>query len=178
MPRATTRLSRARPSKDSSRLRVVRDVLEHLDRVASGLKAQPKVFKQARAELAALRITICREASFQERPELPAKAPAKWLDRSNRKQTPVEFIRTTYAPWLPHLPRMHLRHLDMPLYSALYRYLSRGGELPADFSLPTEKEINTQALEQAGFLGGKLSAEQQEANRLYFLSQKRPQRTK
>ena len=88
--------------------------------------------------------------------QLPAAAPALWLERENRKETPPEFIKREYAPWLGRgLMQAHILHLDKPLYTALHKWLGSNA-MPEWLDLPTKKQMNDQKIEE---YQGKASAE-------------------
>lgn len=98
------------------------------------------------------------------RPPLPERAPALWrkpketdpdFDPSDDREckhpgdTPPDFIRRHYGPWLGNgLTRADIRRLDPPLYMALANWL-RHNELPTDLDLPTLKEENDRWVERA-----------------------------
>jgi hypothetical protein len=80
--------------------------------------------------------------------QLPAAAPALWLDRENRKETPPEFIKREYAPWLGHgLTQAHILHLDKPLYTALHKWLGSNA-MPDWLDLPTKKQMNDRQIQE------------------------------
>jgi hypothetical protein len=112
---------------------------------------------------------------------LPEQAPALWLERENRKETPAEFIKREYAPWVGQgLTQAHIRHLDRSLYMALHQWL-RWHELPPDLDLPTKKELNDRKLRELGedplkalpSKGAALSPEMRESLRLYEVARRR-----
>lgn len=75
-------------------------------------------------------------------PPLPKEAPAFWRQDRQKGESPPDFIRRTYAPWISAgLPRATIRHLDEPLYFALSHWL-KSNELPKDLNLLTAKERN------------------------------------
>lgn len=77
-------------------------------------------------------------------PPLPTAAPALWRTSRNPGETPPDFIRRTYAPWLADgMPRALLRNLDERLYFALATWL-RSNELPEDIKLLKQREANDQ----------------------------------
>jgi hypothetical protein len=79
---------------------------------------------------------------------LPEIAPATWKDAKQPRETPPEFIKRTYEPWLGKgLTKAHLRHLDNPLVRALDNWLRRN-EMPSDLDLPTLKEQNSRWVEK------------------------------
>ena len=73
---------------------------------------------------------------------LPKKAPALWTKDRQPGESPPEFIKRHYAPWLGKgLTRPHVKRLDPQLYTALSNWL-RHNEFPEDLDLPTLKERN------------------------------------
>lgn len=72
---------------------------------------------------------------------LPKRAPALWTDRDPEGETnPALFTRATYARWLGHLTRQHLRELDPDLYRALSVWEHRHPE-DRITELPTLAEV-------------------------------------
>lgn len=62
---------------------------------------------------------------------IPEQGPELWSDRSRSadRETPPEFVRRVYAPWIGRgLTRAHIRQLDLPLYRALSAWMSRHPE--------------------------------------------------
>jgi hypothetical protein len=77
-------------------------------------------------------------------PPLPTAAPALWRQDRQRGESPPDFIRRTYGPWLePGMPRALLRNLDERLYFALATWL-KSNELPDDVKLLKQSEANDQ----------------------------------
>jgi hypothetical protein len=108
-------------------------------------------------------------------PPVPEVAPAKWLERKNRDETPLDFIRREYAPWLGKgLSKRDIRRLDRSLYLAFYAWKAEGGVIPPDFDLPTQKQVNDAELERRGFASGQLDLGVREAMRLYHVMKRRP----
>jgi len=105
--------------------------------------------------------------------EVPTIAPVRWLDRANRQETPVEFVRREYKSWLGRLSRAHIRQLDRSLYTALNNWLAKHKSLPPDLDLPTKKELNDRQIKSLGEISVKLSAEARDLRRLYELSRRR-----
>lgn len=112
---------------------------------------------------------------------LPTKAPSLWLDRTDRAQAPIDFIRITYAEWLGHgLTQAHIRRLDKSLYMALHKWL-QSNDMPADFDLPTQKQMNDRQLSEmwpspdAARPGraAPLSPDDRERSRLYQAARRR-----
>jgi hypothetical protein len=82
--------------------------------------------------------------------DLPTEAPSLWLKRVNRHESPADFIKREYAPWISRgFTQAHILHLDKPLYTALHKWF-RTNELPADLDLPTRKQMNDRLLEKEG----------------------------
>ncbi|MDQ0462963.1 hypothetical protein QO010_000711 [Caulobacter ginsengisoli] len=74
--------------------------------------------------------------------QVPKEPPALWLVDREGKETPIEFIRRHYTPWLGKgLHRGDIRRLDRPLYNALGNYLANH-PMPDDIDLPTLQEYN------------------------------------
>ncbi|MBV8979138.1 MAG: hypothetical protein JOZ13_17340 [Alphaproteobacteria bacterium] len=78
---------------------------------------------------------------------LPTKAPALWKNDKEKGDTPPNFIRRHYSPWIPGLSRGELRKLDPDLYQALYNWLKRN-EMPDDLDLPTRAQVTTNWIER------------------------------
>ena len=79
---------------------------------------------------------------------LPSMAPASWAKGKQPGDTPPEFIRRHYAPWLGKgLTRPDIKRLDPQLYVGLNNWL-RNNEMPADVDLPTLKEKNDRWVER------------------------------
>lgn len=80
--------------------------------------------------------------------KLPSEAPALWKSDKQPSETPPDFIRRVYAPWLGHgLTRADIKHLDEPLYRSLYKWLSNSqNEMPDDLDLPTLSQQNDRTL--------------------------------
>lgn len=101
------------------------------------------------ATLAALHAKINVLLSELTEIDLPQNPPAMWVDRLNRSESPIDFIRREYAPYIGNgLTRAHLRRYDRTLYEALGNWL-RKNELPDDLLLPTKVEHNDALLKSA-----------------------------
>ncbi|MBJ7319217.1 MAG: hypothetical protein JHC96_10495 [Brevundimonas sp.] len=75
----------------------------------------------------------------------PETAPVFWAREKQVGDTPPDFIRRVYAPWLGKgLTRPDIKRLDPQLYVALSNWL-RKNEMPNDLDLPTLKEANDRA---------------------------------
>lgn len=80
--------------------------------------------------------------------DLPKAAPAAWASDKLPGDTPPDFIKRHYEPWLGKgLTRPDIKRLDAQLYGALNNWL-RHNEMPADFDLPTLKEKNDRWVER------------------------------
>ncbi|WP_155988070.1 hypothetical protein [Brevundimonas sp. EAKA] len=106
---------------------------------------------------------------------LPDVAPALWAKDKRAGETPPDFIRRVYEPWIGKgLVRPHIKRLDIQLYVALTNWL-RKNDMPDDLNLPTLKEANDRLAAQleAGVRPsyGELSA--REASRLNGVLQRR-----
>jgi len=78
--------------------------------------------------------------------EMPAVAPELWTGARGNPETPVDFIRRAYRPWLGNgLTRAHIRDLDPSLSTALDNWL-RKNDMPGDLDLPTVSEALTRRL--------------------------------
>lgn len=90
-----------------------------------------------------MRSTEVRSRAASLRDSLPKVAPAIWKDEKKKKDTPVDFVKRHYGPWLradaTGLTRPDIRRLDYSLYMALSNWL-RNNELPEDCPLPVKSE--------------------------------------
>jgi hypothetical protein len=102
----------------------------------------------------------------------PAEAPARWLQRNDRDESPIDFIRREYAAWLGSISRANLRSLDMSLYDALKHWL-RNNQLPADIDLPTKREMIDREVADASPRPIRHTAEQREKLRLNQAARRR-----
>ncbi|OYQ37567.1 hypothetical protein CHU95_01025 [Niveispirillum lacus] len=87
-------------------------------------------------------------ASPQADPDrLPDHAPMLYMDRVNRDQSIVEFMRDAWMPWIRSglLTRPDLRRLDPQAYMAMANWLRRN-DWPADLPIPTKSETVTAEL--------------------------------
>jgi len=78
---------------------------------------------------------------------LPKTAPALWKADKQKGDTPPEFIRRHYDPWIPGITRADIYRLDRPLYRALYSWLDRN-KMPEDLDLPTRTLATTRWIER------------------------------
>lgn len=73
---------------------------------------------------------------------LPSHPPALWATDKHAGETPPDFIKRHYEPWIGRgLARPDIKRLDARLYVALNNWL-RHNEIPSDLNLPTLKEKN------------------------------------
>ena len=125
-----------------------------LDEVAELMKSEQRIDPLALSHLKQIQVRMrFAGADAMRRPkqsdkEPPTVAPTLWLDRKNRDENPVDFVRRVYARWLGRgLTRAHIRKLDRSLYLALYFFIARGGILPPGFDLPTRKDLKKRSAE-------------------------------
>jgi len=89
------------------------------------------------------RLATAYSTEFEDLFPLPKVAPETWTDRDlNKRETPPDFIRRVYAPWVGKgLSRKDLKQLDPSLYRALSVWLTRHPEDQMAKSLPTQSDI-------------------------------------
>jgi hypothetical protein len=104
---------------------------------------------------------------------VPSIAPELFVNRPNKKENPIDFIRRVYGPWLDALSKDVIRRIDFALYTAYYRFKSSGGQVPTDFVLKSKKQKNDEELERRGFTTGTLDPDAREALRLLRLAKDR-----
>jgi hypothetical protein len=110
-------------------------------------------------------------------PILPETPPEAWADRRDRRETPVDFIRRVYSPWLGHgLNQADIRRIDRKLYMSLHNWL-RTRTLPDDLPLPTLKESNDRLAGLIRSEGHPLPADGKELNRLGMVLRRRASRS-
>jgi hypothetical protein len=155
--------------------KIVSRIVSLLDEVAELMRRDPGIDRRALEYLIQLQSRIRLISSFGSQSSvLPSRPPTKWLDRADRKESPIDFIRREYSPWLGKgLSRPFIRKLDKSLYAALCNWISENGDLPEDIDLPTRKQLNDRRLEEVGYASGGASAEQREALRLYQAARRR-----
>ncbi|MEJ7928245.1 hypothetical protein WG908_15970 [Sphingobium sp. AN641] len=84
---------------------------------------------------------------------LPEVAPMIWKSDKEKGESPVQFLRRAYQPWLGHgLGRSHLRKLDPSFSQALDNWL-RKNKLPEDIDLPTIRQQNDRWVERVRSTG-------------------------
>ena len=76
-------------------------------------------------------------------PDFPATAPELWRGGRNNPESPPEFLRRVYEPWIGNgLSKPMLRRLDPRLLKAIYNWEGAGNILPDDLRLPSQKHVN------------------------------------
>jgi hypothetical protein len=156
----------AKPSRTNKIAKLLSQLVE--------LMRQEGMGKEALHHLRQLQMRVRFDATSRPRfDEPPTVAPATWLRRERRDESPVDFIRREYNPWLgKSLTRAHLRQLDMSLYEALKHWL-RENDAPPDFDLPTKKEMTDRKIAQTEELSLVFTPEQRERLRLYQAAKRR-----
>jgi hypothetical protein len=148
-----------------------------MNELVSTAEQEPTIGPDLRGTLRELQLRLqfaLTSGSVAESTPLPKVAPALFVERHNKKETPVAFIKRIYGPWLPNkLSTDLIRRLDFSLYTAYYRWKSSGGVIPHDFLLKSKKQINDEELERRGFTSGNLDPEAREALRLLRLAKHR-----
>lgn len=113
------------------------DAVQRIIGAAGELDADAPLFFEALRDF--IERQIPKRSSAKAR--LPKRAPALWKDRDPEGETnPALFTRATYARWLGHLTRQHLRELDPDLYRALSVWEHRHPE-DRITELPTLAEV-------------------------------------
>lgn len=132
------------------RLKIVA-LLEEATTLAGQEPAISAQFQENARRLQAL-VTASFAASTSTAGEsVPNMAPEIYKSRSNKAETPGEFIERVYASCIDNLALPHLRQLDYRLYSAFLDWRAKGNELPSKRKLKTKKELNDIALRDHGF---------------------------
>jgi hypothetical protein len=109
--------------------------------------------------------------------DLPLQPPALWRDRTDKNESPVDFIRREYGRWLGiGLTRAHLR-ADMSLYDSLKHWL-RENDLPDDLDLPTKSAMVDRELADAKSTSIVHSPEQKQRLRLREAARRRASKSK
>jgi hypothetical protein len=157
--------------------------------VSELMEKEPAIERQAFDHLKQLRtrirFAIAADPSEDGSSSIPSHAPATWLARKDRSESPVDFIRREYGPWLGQgISRPDIKRLDKSLYDALCNWLSKHGPMPNDVDLPTKKEMNDRKLQEAGVLRApsrsrsvaELTPDEREKLRLYELARGRRRR--
>ncbi len=129
------------------------NVLPSIDRLLNAvsdlMKQEPNIDRQAFEHMRQLRVRIRFAISNAEKGKVAKSAlrtPVKWVDRDQKSESPVEFIKREYAAGIS---RPEIRALDKSLYAALSNWISKHG-LPNDFYIPTKSQIGDLKLKSAG----------------------------
>jgi hypothetical protein len=124
-----------------------------LNAVSDLMKHERSIDRQAFEYMRQLRVRIRfaiadSERTKERQPSL--KEPAKWLDRADKQESVIDFLRREYAELIGQITRPDIRKSDKSLYAALSNWISQNGPLPADIDIPTKKEVSDKKLELAG----------------------------
>lgn len=151
---------------------------------AKMMAGAPMLDRGAFEYLRRLRVAVRFAISAKER-EINKEAshrPTKWAERSNKNESPIDFIRREYADVLARksLSRADIRRLDPSLYTAFYAWISKNRKLPDGFDLPKLVDANQRKLKAVGKIKqprrllkvSEMSVEDREQLRLYKLSQR------
>ena len=121
-----------------------------ITRIVDDLKQTFCKFSMTEAEQRTFIAEVFAKAIHAETPSIHVTAPSLWMDRSDRKETPPDFIKRVYAQRLGNgLTQAHILHLDKKLYFAFHKWL-RSNPMPADLDLPTRKQVNDRKLQELG----------------------------
>jgi hypothetical protein len=143
---------RLRSADDSERAGYLESINKLLNTVSDLMKREPTIDREALEHLRRLRVRI-RFAITARQPEIRgAKVPGKWLDRADKKESPVDFIKREYAALIGKISRPDIKRMDRSLYAALSNWISKNGDLPPDLNLPTKKQLNDRKLEGLGHI--------------------------
>lgn len=161
------------------------NVLENIDKllnaVSDMMQHEPSIDKQAFEHMRQLRVRIRFAMSDLDK---RAAAPRKWLDRVDRGESPVNFLRREYAGLFGQISRPDIKRLDKSLYAALTNWVSKYGDLPPDINIPTKGEAIEKKLKIAGEVKApsrsrrvsEMAASDVEKLRLYDLVRQRKKR--
>lgn len=126
-----------------------------LNAAAELMNKTPGIDQEAYEFLRQLRVKVRFAMSAEASPNWghpPSKAPAKWSERKNKDESPIEFIKREYGPWIEQksISRADIRRLDRQLYVALYNWMSKHGDISSMLDLPTLSTANERKLSVAG----------------------------
>jgi hypothetical protein len=136
-----------------------------------------------------LRVAVRFAISAEEQADQKSTGdkPIKWLERKSKSESPIDFIRREYANALSNksITRADIRRFDPPLYTALYAWISKHGDLPEGFDLPKLVDANERMLKAIGKIKqprrllkvSEMSADDREQLRLHKLAQRRRKAT-
>ena len=68
-----------------------------------------------------------------------------WEDRPEYRMSPFEWVRETYAEWIPGLLQSHLKAADAKLYVAFAQRVKRSGR-PRWLDVPSSKEARVRSI--------------------------------
>jgi hypothetical protein len=126
-----------------------------LNAVSDLMKHEPNIDRQAFEHMRQLQVRIRFAISDSEKisdKKSALKPPAKWLDRADKNESPLDFVRREYADLFGRISRPDLKKLDKSLYAALSNWISKNGPLPPEIDIPTKKQVSDKKLEQAGIV--------------------------
>src|SRR5262249_32034003 len=128
-----------------------------LNAVAELMKKEPALDRQAFDHLRQLqtRLRFAGQATHATRAtNLNIDSPPrKWLERIDKKEGPIDFIRREYSQLMQQgFSRIQLKKSDSSLYNVLCKWLTIHKELPPDVRLPTQAELLEQKLAAVGEL--------------------------
>jgi hypothetical protein len=116
-----------------------------LNSVAELMTKEPALDRQAFEHLRQLRVRIRYAMQAPESDivrAILAAHPPKFIDRIDKHQDVVSFLRTQYSRWLgTEIPRSELKKIDKSLYDAVTNWSAKHGGLPADINFPTKAEL-------------------------------------
>jgi hypothetical protein len=163
----------------------LRSIDKLLNAVSELMKRESKIDRNAFEYLRRLRVRI--RFAITEKDQSSSgliKIPRKWLDRIDRTESPVVFIRREYAELIGKIARSDIKRIDKSLYAALCNWISINGELPPDLDLPTKKQAYDRKIERSGPIRtptrtlkvSEMSAGDAEQLRLYDVLRRRKKR--
>lgn len=115
------------------------------------MKHQPNLDQKAFEHMRQLRVRIrfaIADSENARNENAIAEAPAKWLDRADKNESVIDFLRREYAGRFGQITRPDIRKQDRSLYAALANWISQNGPLPPDVDIPTKKQAGDRKLEQ------------------------------
>lgn len=173
------------PTEPSARSGEPKNVLENIDKLLNAvsdlMQRESRIDKKAFEHMRQLRVRIRFAMSDLDR---AAMAPPKWLDRADRDESPVDFLRREYLGLFGKISRPDIKRLDRSLYAALTNWVSKHGDLPPDINIPTKREAIEKKLNVAGDVRApsrsrrvsEMTASDVEKLRLYDLVRQRKKR--
>ena len=146
-----------------------------LDEVAELLKTAPIPDSGALAQIRILQLRVLAPEG-EKSSAVPAEAPARWLERKDKSETPIAFIKRIYGPWLGQGISLDIKKLDRSLYLAISKWIYLHEPSPADLDLPTKEQNNSRRLHAVGKISLQLPEDAREIRRLYELARRRKKR--